>query len=320
MPIVGTRANGSAGALGFGAKKGKLPYLWVAGGFNGGLSTGSSTTFADGTWTSRTSSFGTDPIYGVASNGTSLYVAVGDNGKLATSPDAITWTQRTSSFGTSTIKHVAYGGGYWVAVGQTAKVAYSTDGINWTQKTTGIGSGFVNRVAWGNGLWVIGNSNGELWTATDPTGTWTSRTSTLTQISFIHYAPSQSVWVACGDTGTTGALASSSDGLTWTARNSTFNISSGTGLFASNSSVIAHYGSDGSLSVDIQTSTNGTSWTNRTPGTTSDLIYGPNCASDDSGLLVLNAQTSTNGTSWTTKNGPPDFICLCHSSGTPSIR
>ena len=37
-----------------------------------------------------------------------LWVATGDSGKLATSPDGVTWTQQTSSFGTTIIYAVAH--------------------------------------------------------------------------------------------------------------------------------------------------------------------------------------------------------------------
>ena len=36
------------------------------------------------------------------------WVAAGDSGKLATSPDGITWTQQAPGFGTSAIRAVAH--------------------------------------------------------------------------------------------------------------------------------------------------------------------------------------------------------------------
>lgn len=320
MPVLTTRANASAINTLAGKKK-QLPYLWITAGASGELYTSSSTTVANGSWTSRTSSFGSSVITSVASNGSNLYVAVGQTGKLATSPDGTTWTQRTSSFGTSNINSVAYGNGYWVAGGQSPnKVAYSTDGINWTQKTTGIG-GNVDKVAWGNGLWVIGDDAGSIYTATDPTGTWTSRTSTLTDIQDIIYFKGQSIWVAGNDSGTTGAFASSTDGATWTARTSAITIGSGgAAYFAANTTVIAALCYTGVLAVDIESSTNGTTWTDRTPASSSAIPYFG--MSDDAGLLVFNGfQTSTDGITWSTRTQPSgNIICGCHSSGTPSLR
>ena len=40
----------------------------------------------------------------------SQWVAAGQSGKLATSPDGVTWTQRTSGLGTSIIQAVAHDG------------------------------------------------------------------------------------------------------------------------------------------------------------------------------------------------------------------
>jgi hypothetical protein len=51
--------------------------------------------------------------------GNGLFVAVGEDGTILTSPDGVTWTQRTS--GTSNwLNGVAYGNGLFVAVGWAA--------------------------------------------------------------------------------------------------------------------------------------------------------------------------------------------------------
>ena len=78
-------------------------------------------------WESVSSSFGTSNIRSVA-YGNGVWVAVGDQGKLATATDPTgPWTQRTSSFYTSNIFSVAYGNGVWVAVGASGKLATATD-------------------------------------------------------------------------------------------------------------------------------------------------------------------------------------------------
>lgn len=317
MPLVTTRAN--AASIGYlNSRKKPLSYMWILAGVGGELYTSTSTTAANGSWTSRTSSFGSSSIFAVASN-RYMFVAVGADGKLATSTDGITWTQRTSSFSAGDgINGVAYGDGYWVAVGDNAKIAYSTDGVTWTQKNTGI-SGTVVEVAWGNGVWVISNATGSFYTATDPTATWTSRTSTLSAVSSILFCKSQSIWVAGYDTGTTGALASSTDGTTWTARTSAHTIA-GSGTFAATNSVIASIATDASFSWDIQSSTNGTTWTNRTPAVSSGIItFG---ASDDAGLILFSGmQTSTNGSTWSSRTSvSSNIITACHSSGLPSLQ
>lgn len=301
-----------------------LPYQWITAGSNGELYTSTSTTVANGSWTSRTSSFGTTLIRSVASNGSNLYVAVGDSGKLATSPDGISWTQRTSSFNASTaITSVAYGNGYWVATGDSVagapQVAYSTDGITWTQKATGA-SGNGTKIAWGNDLWVLGTNGSSVYTATDPTGTWTARTSTLTGVEDILYFKGQSIWLAGQDNGTTGAFASSTDGTTWTARTAPVSVTGAACAFVANTTVAAVLYPTGTLVVDIASSTNGTTWTDRTPGETGAIFVSG--ASDNNGLLLfLPLQTSSDGTTWTAKNPPSgNIVTLCHSSGTPSLR
>jgi hypothetical protein len=327
MPVLGTRSNASAKAYGFTSKKIVLPYQWIVVGGGGELYTSTSTTASS--WTSRTSSFGTTAMNEVASNARDLYVAVGDSGKLATSSDGITWTQRTSSFGTDSIFSLAYGlDGYWVAGGENGKVAYSTDGITWTQKTTGI-TGNVYALAYGNGLWVSGNDSGAIYTATNPTGTWTSRTSGLGFISGggLHYFKASSIWVAGTVSGTTtNAVASSTDGLTWTTRNSAIdNVLSFTTTFVSNSTVCAVGALTNILNgtYGIQSTANGTSWTSRTPASTTAVNVSG--ASDDANLLMLcgpTVQTSTNATTWTNRGSIGSFQVTgaCHSSGTPSIR
>lgn len=285
-----------------------LPYQWVAYGASGALSTSTSATASS--WTTRTSSFGTTPIFRVATDKTSIYVAVGGSGKLATSPDGVTWTQRTSSFGTSNINGVAYGNGIWVAVGADGKVATAGDPTGtWTQRTTGFAAGDnVLRIAYGNGIWVALTFGGAMRTATDPTGTWTSRTSTLTWGQFVRWCPSQNVFVAGADTSvTTGAFASSADGITWTARNSPNTTNSlVSAVVTANTSVIAISYNTTAPALDICTSTDGATWTDRTPA----LTVGPpaGAASDDVGLLAVSytnaIQTSSDGVTWTSRTAP----------------
>ena len=169
------------------------------------------------TWTQRTSSFGTTAIVGVT-YGNSLFVAVGVNGKLATSPDGITWTQRTSSFGTSNIYGVTYANNLFVAVGVNGKLATSPDGITWTQRTSSFGTIAINAVTYGNGLFVAVGDSGKL--ATSPDGiTWTQRTTNWnTSYAITNIAYGDGLFIIAG---TRTLLDSytvkiSSDGITWT--------------------------------------------------------------------------------------------------------
>lgn len=340
MPLVTTRAN--AASIGYlNGRRKPLPYMWVIVGDSGKLWTSTSSTASS--WTSRTSSFGSTALQDVASDGT-MFVAVGQGGKLATSTDGITWTQRTSSFGTSDISNVAYGAdGYWVACGADGKIATSRNGIDWTQRTSGT-SNQLACVAYGNGLWLVGESGGDyLRRATDPTSTWTSTPCTLSNAPVqqsIYYWKQQSIWVLGSDGGTTGALASSTDGITWTARTSAFTGLAFGGVFISNSSTLA-FASLKSIvfptTADVQSSTNGTTWTDRTLAASN--LAPQNGAVDDTGLMAIvgslfdssgngqgiSVQTSSNGTTWTSRTSPSTSVNdytygLCHSYGLPTAK
>lgn len=341
MPVVASLANASAGSFGFAKPKG-FPYLWVLTGQDASNNyyflTSSSTTGATGTWTARTSSFGANYIYSAASNGKNLYVAVGTAGTLATSPDGITWTQRTSSFGTTAITSVAYGSdGYWVAVGDAGKLATSTDGITWTQRTSGTTNN-INVVAYGASLWIYGaNVSGIMRTATDPTGTWTSRTSTISSgIEYVYYWPEKSIWAAGSENVSTGALASSTNGTTWTARNSAFDNAEAGAASNSNYMVSGWYDFF-NAKYKVQRSNDGQVWTQTVGGSTGSngVLY--SFSSDNFGTLAMvagsniNFFTSTDGSTWTDRGTisasvsgntviPSLSGCFCHSSGLPSIR
>jgi len=120
-------------------------------------------------WTTRTSGFGSTTIYGVT-YGDGLYVAVGNDGKLTTSPDGTTWTTRTSGFGSTTIRGVTYGDGLYVAVGYDGILTTSPDGTTWTTRTSGFGTTRIWGVTYGDGLYVAVGDSGKLTTSTDGTG------------------------------------------------------------------------------------------------------------------------------------------------------
>lgn len=317
IPAVSTAAASAATP--------KLDYRWATVFDSGVMYTSDSTTASS--WTSRTSSFSTTNINGIAANGSTYWVAVGAAGKLATSPDAITWTQRTSSFSTTEIFAVAYGNGIWVAVGAGGKIATATDPTGtWTQRTSGVAVA-LSSVAYGNGLWVVGGGSGTIITATDPTGTWTSRTSTLSAtVSSVCWFPGSSIWMATGDTGTTGSMASSTDGLTWTSRDSASSLTSGGTYLACNNNT----GVLASGATVINSTTNGTTWTSRTSAKTYILTKG--IATDESNLFVnigydgtnsLMVQSSSNGTTWTDRGNTAGFnipTFIAHSSNVTGAR
>lgn len=150
-----------------------------------------------------------------------VWVAVGSNGTIITSPDGMKWTLRDSGV-TSTVWGVSYGSGQWVAPAfdpsQSASVFLtSPDGVGWTKRNSGEKFGLY-AIGFGNGQWVAGGANGKVYTSSDGSA-WTSRDSGgSAQFSGISYG--NGLWVAVGTffRETAGAVMTSPDGINWMPR------------------------------------------------------------------------------------------------------
>jgi len=145
-----------------------------------------------------------------------LFVAVGDNGTILTSPDGTTWAKRNS--GTSNdLYGVTYGNGLFVAVGQSGTILTSSDGNSWTKRTSGT-SKYLKGVTYGNGLFVT-VVPGTILTSSDG-NSWNERTSgTSEDLSGVTYG--NGTFVTVGLDGTyEGIILTSSDGISWTERTS----------------------------------------------------------------------------------------------------
>ncbi|MDR0551081.1 MAG: chitobiase/beta-hexosaminidase C-terminal domain-containing protein [Spirochaetaceae bacterium] len=102
------------------------------------------------------------------------FVAGGNAGQMAYSPDGTTWTAVSDSkFDSDAIRAIAYGGGKYVAVGSNGKMAYSSDGTTWTAVSDSkFGSTQINAITYGNDIFVAGGNGGKMAYSTDGT-TWT---------------------------------------------------------------------------------------------------------------------------------------------------
>jgi hypothetical protein len=117
----------------------------------------------------------------IATNNSTIYVAVGLSGTLVSSTDSgVTWATRTSGFSSNTINSVAFGNGIFVAVGAAGIITTSTDGVTWTARTSNV-------------------STNELF--------------------YVAYINSNFVAVGGGGNAGTGGITTSTDGITWTKRN-----------------------------------------------------------------------------------------------------
>jgi len=81
-----------------------------------------------------------------------IFVAVGPNGAINTSPDDITWTTRNSGT-TSNLYSATYAAGYFVVVGDNGTILSSVDGTTWTARDSGT-TNLLRAVTYGNGHFV----------------------------------------------------------------------------------------------------------------------------------------------------------------------
>ena len=203
--------------------------------------------------------------------GSGKFVAGGEYGRLAYSPDGKSWTNVTdSTFASEMVLGIAWGNGKFVAVGNSAKIAYSSDGIIWTAVAdesnafigTYGGKSGVSAIVYGNDKFVAvgggtGNggsgriaysSDGIIWTAVS------NSTFGTTGISRLAYGDGKFVAAASSD-----KMAVSSDGITWTA------VTQSIFLYPSPSLNTIAYGSGKFIAVGyngtIAYSTNGETWT-----------------------------------------------------------
>ena len=164
----------------------------------------------------------------VATNGSTIIVAVGSAGILYSSTDSgATWSSRTSGFGANTIWNIGYGNGLFVAVGASGTMTTSTDGITWTARTAGVAANALYYVTYQNSLWVaigVGANGGTGGISTSTDGiTWTKRSTpttssaTLTSVSY-----GGGYWVAVGSVNTRAGYYST-DAFTWTVLPATLN-------------------------------------------------------------------------------------------------
>ena len=219
-----------------------------------------------------------------------LFVAVGDQGRLLTSTDALQWTSVAS--GTSQgLKGAAWGNGRFVVVGEGALLA-SDNGQAWTNLWSGIPNYALLDVAYGNGQFVACprldfDSFGGFLTSTDGVN-WAKVPVEGSNVLWrIVYGGGRFVGV-----GGNGAVWSSTDGLSWN------NVVSGSSRFLRD----VCYTGDAYVAVGgsgiLRGSADASNWVDYDLGTSylAAVAYG-------NGLCVAatwdgNILRSTNGVDW----------------------
>jgi hypothetical protein len=229
--------------------------------------------------------------------GNGLFVAVGNQGTIVTSPSGVTWTRRTSGT-TLTLNSMVFANGLFVVVGEGGVIRTSANGTTWTARNSGTGD-FLYDVCYGNGRFIAVSDTGTVVTSTNGLS-WTARSGGV----------AGSYGVACGNGNFvsvggilncpwpwpcyyTSVAYASGDAAAWTP------TSPGAGGLLSDlafgKGILVAVGDVGS----IVSSTNGSNWTVQTSGASEFL---PNVAYGNGTFVVVGALggifTSTDGGQW----------------------
>ena len=205
---------------------------------------------------------------------------------------AIDWLQMASPFGASTLYTVDSG---LVITGSSGDLATSEFADEWTLQTSSFGATPIFALDTATSTYVAGGSLGKIATSTNDGVYWIQRSSAfgVETILGLGYHAAAGLYVAVGSL---GLMSTSPDGITWTARTSSFGT---TFIYdvESNGTILVAVGDAGKLA----TSTDGLSWTQRTSsfGTTriNAVTWGNGIfvAVGESGKLA----TSVDGITWT---------------------
>jgi hypothetical protein len=137
------------------------------------------------------------------------FVAIGDAGRILTSPDGITWTRRASgsSFALTTLSS---SGTLLVAAGDAGTVVTSPDGIDWTSRSLGTRKAVISSVRSDNRFLL--STLDSLYTSMDGM-TWSPGPRHTDFFLDLAWSGSRFVGLAYS-----GRILASTDGLSWTTR------------------------------------------------------------------------------------------------------
>lgn len=203
----------------------------------------------------------------VWSSSASLFVSVGEAGSIYTSSDGVNWFSQTNPLGTSDIMtSITYSSSLnlFVATAYAGKIITSTNGTSWTQRTPASGVGYLNTVCWSSTLSLF-------------------------------------LYAGMGDTGNTGSLGTSPDGITWTARTGISTCKYGCSVYSTTLSLFVIGGTNSAESAcKMAYSSDGITWTDVvTPGSgTKVYSLAEKAGTFFSGRGSGYAYTSTDGSTW----------------------
>ena len=267
-------------------------YAFIVNASNNGSKTGPTTAVMTATprllgpavpWSAGTPLSGNN-LNSVAFNGSS-YVAVGDGAAVFTAAHSYTstggvtaWNQVTAlPFGAGTnLNSVIFDGSEFVALGDDGSITISGDLVNWIARTAIGGAPTMNSLAYAGGpVYIAVGDGGAIYrnTVSGITSAWTAENSGTAQdlygVSFVN-----GMFVAVG---AAGALLTSPDGITWTARTSNTNSNLRHVAFATTASGEQIYVAVGDAGT-IVSSPDGVTWTSQAIPTTQSfysVCFGP---------------------------------------------
>lgn len=148
------------------------------------------------------------------------WVACASDGNVYTSLDFILWSQEFSSFSSSAVRRTKYHEGYnlWVIVGDDGNISTSVNGLDWNKKLgSQFGSVDIRCLEYDYEKVVIGGAYGVMSFSTDSRlNQWTTISSNISNNTINDiYRDDDHGWVLVG---TSGRVATSPDGITWTNR------------------------------------------------------------------------------------------------------
>ena len=205
--VPGGSANNSLHAIVYAAGK------FVTVGYSGRVLTST-----DGlTWVAQASGTA-NALMGIAYGG-GRFIAVGDGGIAITSTDGATWTTLTT--GTSlNLLAITYGSNQFVVVGQDGLIRTTPNGIIFTARTSNTVANLRGVTVGSGGSFVAVGANSAIVTSTNGIS-WVLRSVAGPAIFFtsVAYHPATGQYVAVS-TNANHLLATSADGITWTAGSS----------------------------------------------------------------------------------------------------
>ncbi|MBI4661812.1 MAG: SBBP repeat-containing protein [Verrucomicrobia bacterium] len=251
-------------------------------------------------WTSRDSGTRTQ-LNGLA-YGNGLYVAVGASGTVLTSPDAANWKSQVSGttsdlYGITFGKNV-FGNNLFVAVGRNGTMLISPNAVEWASVPSGTIFDLWD-IEYGAGAGFVAVGGQGLVTSRDG-GTWTRHAVGEYKLLGVGYgngrfvAVGEPLFAAIGAVVGNSPILTSSDGITWTDRDSgtrdaLFDVAFGNGTFVA-------------VGGSILASSDGVSWSRKDSPKTAlrGITFGDGSfvAVGDSGTI----QTSADGGIWVNRN------------------